>query len=257
MDGRGREAERGRLQRAAYGRGATDADRRALAEFERREAGSALGDRTPGRWVDAPPPVPVPVTAPLLEDGTSAALPEDDRSAAEPPADGTASAPGFASLRARRFGARTLAIGVLGALVLGVAAGLLAGPLGSRSAFDVFAAPPLEPRESAGQATLLLAGEVDAEAAFPFAGPVLLGETEYWHVYGFLFRDVAAEGGQQVCLGIVPAVPASEAASGMGCSARADFERRGAQVGLSAPGWGGGEVEAAWAPDGSLEITEG
>jgi len=241
---RGLDAERARLQRAAYGRHATDADREALAAFERREAGVASGVRTSGGWVEAPP-----VTM----------LPQVDVHAVDagPTVDGAAAVTDPAAPRSRRSGLRVLAVSVLGALVLGVAAGLLAGSLGSRSAFDVFAAPPLEPRESAGQATLLLAGEVDAEAAFPFAGPVLLGETEYWHVYGFLFRDGAAEGGQQVCLGIVPAVPASEAASGMGCSARADFERRGAQVGLSAPGWGGGEVEATWGPDGSLEITEG
>ncbi len=241
---RGLDAERARLQRAAYGRHATDADRAALAAFERREASAASGGRSAGGWVGAPPAaVPPTVDAPAVD--------------AHPAVDSADSAADPAAPWSRRFGLRVLAVGVLGALVLGVAAGLLAGSLGSRSAFDVFAAPPLEPRESAGQATLLLAGEVDAEAAFPFAGPVLLGETEYWHVYGFLFRDGAAEGGQQVCLGIVPAVPASEAASAMGCSPRADFERSGAQVGLSAPGWGGGEVEATWGPDGSLEITEG
>lgn len=255
---RGVRAERERLQRAAYGRGATDADRAALAAFERRVAGTA-----PPPAVEIPGPATGGAGRPSVT-GADAARPgaassSSSTSGREPPPQPAAASvepEGSASAqRSRGLPMRTVVAAALAGVLVGGAAVAALDALRPSSALDAFVAPPAQaPLDSAGAAFSLFVGELDAEIALPISGPLLLVEAERWHAYGFLFADPGAGGGQSVCLAVVPPRPSRDAASGSSCASRTEFERGGLQLSLEGQG---GAVEAAWGADGSATLEEG
>ncbi len=227
---RGRDAERGRLQRAAYRRDATDADREALAAFERREAVSET------RRVPPPPPI-------AHVDSRSEPLGDRPSQASEP--------------RRRRPGVVLAAVALTsaaaGAAIAAVAVSAAVTPPALTALTDVPAGPQ---RESAGGALSLFLEGLEIEGTLPIAGPALLTTTDRFDVYGFLHADAAAEGGQKVCMGVV-GIGGDVSSSGTSCADRADFDRDGLRIGIDAPGTGDIGAEAIWRPDGSVEITDG
>lgn len=230
---RGRDAERGRLQRAAYRRDATDADREALAAFERREA------MAEERRVSAPPVAPI---ADARGGGGSSvarltATPEGHR---------------------RRPAALILAGVALAGAAAGaaVAAGVVSASMSPSALAALTEVPEGPQRESAGEALSLFLEGLEIGGTLPIAGPALLTTTDRFDVYGFMHADAAALGGQKVCLGAV-GLGGNSSSSGSTCADRAVFERDGLRVSIDAPGTGALGAEAIWRPDGSVEITDG
>lgn len=229
---RGRDAERGRLQRAAYRRDATDADREALAAFERREA------------VPAERRVPAPPVAPIVDGGPGG----------DPHRDPPTSVPD----RRPRRPALVLAAVALASAAAGASAAALA--ISAATPPPALAAlaepPPGAQRDSASGALSLFLEGLEIGGTLPIAGPALLTTTERFDIYGFAHADAGAEGGQTVCIGAV-GIRGDEGSSGSSCADRAVFERDGVRVSIDAPGSGALGAEAIWRPDGSVEITDG
>lgn len=232
---RGRDAERGRLQRAAYRRDATDADREALAAFERREA---VPDE---RRVPAPP--------------VTGRSPAPDSSTAQPSAPAPQHEPVPPPIR------RRIALPIACAALLGAAVGAVGTAVVVRSdgppALDVFTAPLTEPQRASAS---IMLGEflvdLDVSESLPIAGPVLLATTPPWDVYGFLYGDPSVEGGQRVCMGVV-GDGSFDGSAGSVCADREVFARDGLRIGIDAPGAAPSGAEAIWSTDGSVTITDG
>ncbi len=229
---RGRDAERGRLQRAAYRRDATDADREALAAFERREAVPVE------RRVSEPP------VAPMVVVGREG----------EPRADAPSSA---GNGRSRRAALVLAAVALTSAAAGATAAALVISAATPPPAIaSLVEPPPGAQRESASGALSLFLEGLEISGTLPIAGPALLTTTERFDIYGFAHGDAEAQGGQTVCLGAI-GLGGYSSSSGSTCVDRSVFERDGLRVSIDAPGSGALGAEAIWRPDGSVEITDG